>query len=119
MVEQSFECSFGAAILQKHLTSLREEVDGAYLAADIEAVHRMRVASRRLRAALPLFSGCFSKKRQKSWIKQLQNLTSALGAARDTDVQIDLLQKVEAGVTNRRIRPGLRRLRLRLIQQRK
>ena len=31
-------------------------------ADDIEHVHRMRVASRRLRAALPLFANCFPEK---------------------------------------------------------
>jgi CHAD domain-containing protein len=119
MGSQSSECSFGAAILNKHLNSLQSEVEGVRMAADIEAIHRMRVASRRLRAALPLFADCFSKKELKSWKKQLQHLTSALGAARDADVQIELVQHVETGLPNNRFRPGLRRLRLRLSQHRK
>lgn len=115
----SFECSFGAAVLQKHLTALHEEISGVRQAEDIEHIHRMRVASRRLRAALPLFAACFPKKAVKSWNKQLRKLTSALGSARDTDVQIELLQRVDAGLTDLRNRPGLRRLQLRIFQQRK
>lgn len=118
MGQPAFECSFGAAILQKHLTALRSEVDGVRLAEDIEPIHRMRVASRRLRAALPLFAECFNRNELKGWIKQLQHLTSALGAARDADVQVELVQQIEVENPSPRLRPGLRRLHLRLAQQR-
>ena len=117
-VHPSVECSFGAAVLQKHLVALRDEVAGVRQALDIEPIHRMRVASRRLRAALPLFAACFSKKYVKSWKKQLRKLTSALGSARDTDVQLELVQKVYVEQSELRNRPGLRRLKLRITQQR-
>ncbi len=87
-------------------------------ALDIEPIHRMRVASRRLRAALPLFAACFPKKDLKSWQKQLRRLTRALGSARDTDVQLELVQKVYVEQTELRNRAGLRRLQLRIMQQR-
>ncbi len=111
-------CSFGASVLRKHLNALREEVDGVRRADDIEAIHRMRVASRRLRAALPLFADCFRKKQVKTWLREIKGITSALGAARDTDVQLDLLQKVAADAGPGRLQPGLRRLTLRIRQSR-
>jgi CHAD domain-containing protein len=115
---QSPECSFGAAVLKKHLAALRQEVDGVRQAEDIEHIHRMRVASRRLRAALPLFAACFPKKALRSWKKQVRELTLALGSARDTDVQLELLHRIDAGLTDLRNRPGLHRLQLRITQQR-
>ena len=53
----------------------------------------MRVASRRLRAALPLFSSCFSEKDFRHWMRVIKKITAALGDARDTDVQIAFLKK--------------------------
>lgn len=111
-------CAFGVTVLQKHLSALRQEVDGVRQAEDIEHIHRMRVASRRMRAALPLFAACFPKKAVRSWKNQVRNLTLALGSARDTDVQLELLDRIDAGQTDLRNRPGLRRLRLRITQQR-
>ncbi|MFQ6042085.1 MAG: CHAD domain-containing protein, partial [Candidatus Poribacteria bacterium] len=57
-------------------------------ADDIEYVHRMRVASRRLRSGFALFEECFPPKRLKRWRKQIRRVTRALGDARYTDVQI-------------------------------
>ena len=53
----------------------------------------MRVASRRLRAALPLFADCFPEKEYRLWLREIKKITRALGAARDTDVQIAFLKK--------------------------
>ena len=53
----------------------------------------MRVASRRLRAALPLFANCFPEKEYRFWLREIKKITRALGAARDTDVQIAFLKK--------------------------
>lgn len=43
---------FAHRILLKHVESMIGEVEGVRTAADIESIHRMRVASRRLRNAL-------------------------------------------------------------------
>jgi CHAD domain-containing protein len=112
-------CSFGADILRKHLQDLRKEIDGVRNSDDIEAIHHMRVASRRLRAALPLFADCFHKKHVKKWTREIKKITTALGSARDTDVQLDLLKKVAVEAGPGRYQPGLRRLILRITQDRK
>jgi CHAD domain-containing protein len=75
------------------LAAFSQEIDGVRIAEDIEYIHRMRVASRRLRAALPLFRSCFPKKQYGRWMNEIAGITRALGEARDADVQIAFLQK--------------------------
>ena len=51
---------------------------------DIEGVHDMRVATRRLRAAMEIFAPCFPKKRHKKALREVKGLAdcSASGATR-------------------------------------
>ncbi len=55
---------------------------------DIEAVHKMRVASRRLRATLDAFETCADPRSFKKINKRVKKLADALGAVQDTDVMI-------------------------------
>jgi len=55
---------------------------------DIEAVHKMRVASRRLRATLDAFETCCSPKQFKKTYRHIQKIANLLGEARDTDVML-------------------------------
>jgi CHAD domain-containing protein len=111
-------CNFGALALSKYVRALKQDIAGARKANDIEHVHNLRVASRRLRATLPLFSDCFRASQVKNWMKEIRSVTRALGAARDKDVQIDSLTEVFKSVTKPEQRPGLRRLMLRSEQER-
>lgn len=86
-------CWFGMQQLPARLDAFEKEIPGVREAKDIEYIHRMRVASRRLRAALPLFADCFPKKPYQCWMQEIANITRALGEARDADVQIAFLQK--------------------------
>lgn len=55
---------------------------------DVEAVHKMRVASRRLRASMDAYqSACKPKLFQKTY-QQVKQTADFLGAARDTDVMM-------------------------------
>jgi CHAD domain-containing protein len=60
---------------------------------DIEGVHDVRVASRRLRAAMDVAVGCFPD----SWYVPLhrvaKEITAELGEVRDRDVTIEFLHK--------------------------
>lgn len=85
-------CLFGSTVLKKYAENLAAEADGVRTAADIEHIHRMRVASRRLRAALPLFAECFRPEEYRRWRREIRGVTRALGAARDADVQIEFLR---------------------------
>jgi CHAD domain-containing protein len=93
---------------------LRELPEGQ----DLERVHQARIATRRLREAIRLFGNCFSLKKRRRWGKQIRRLTKALGPARDADVQVEYLRGLLAGLDDRRVRPGIRRVLLRLQQRR-
>jgi CHAD domain-containing protein len=66
--------------------------DGVLTADDVEALHDMRVATRRLRAALELFECCFPRQAFAHALRDVKRLADALGARRDRDVQIELLE---------------------------
>jgi CHAD domain-containing protein len=61
---------------------------------DIERVHDMRVATRRLRAALEIFAPCFPKAEHRKVLKEVKRLADALGARRDPDVAIAEFERV-------------------------
>jgi len=52
----------------------------------------MRVATRRLRAALEVFEPCFPRKRHHKALKKVKALADALGERRDADVEIATLE---------------------------
>jgi exopolyphosphatase/pppGpp-phosphohydrolase len=65
---------------------------------DSEAVHKMRVASRRLRAALDAYQSCCDPKLFARVYRQVKQTAKLLGEARDADVMLQYLdeQLVEA-----------------------
>jgi CHAD domain-containing protein len=109
---------YGAGVLLNQTTAIQKEVDGVRQEQDIEYIHRMRVASRRLRTAFDLFNACLPRKKAPVWQKQIQQVTHALGAARDTDVQIDLVKELYKNLPEAKYKPGVSRLLLRLRQRR-
>ena len=111
-------CVYGARVINTHVLAMHAEVEGVLEAKDIEFIHRMRVASRRLRSALTLFEDCFTPKEFKSFSRDVRDVTRALGTARDLDVQLELLESVMPELSAPRFAPGMRRLQLRLKQQR-
>ncbi len=80
------------------LTSRLEEMcalrEGALNWSDPEGVHDMRVASRRLRAALRDFTPQLRKHRLEALLERIKNLADVLGQVRDEDVAIIGLEKV-------------------------
>jgi len=112
---------FASQTLLKHLVALAAQIRGVREAKDIEAVHQMRVASRRMRSALGLLDGCVTKKKLRTWLRQIKRVTKSLGAARDVDVQIEAVSKYLDGLRaagGSAHRAGVERLRLRLRQRR-
>lgn len=99
---------------------LKRKIRWARLARDIEHVHQARVASRRLRTGLLMFENCFAKDKCDKWRREIRRLTRRLGAARDTDVQIEFLKKFISDLPHKskKYKHGLRRLMLRLKQRR-
>jgi CHAD domain-containing protein len=109
---------FGASIMHRQLTALVQEINGVRRSRDIEYIHRMRVATRRLRSALPLFGILIAEKKWSYWFRRIRGLTRALGEARDADVQIEHLDELQQTLTIP-VRAGVRRLMLRIKQKRR
>jgi CHAD domain-containing protein len=76
-----------------------EHAGGVLDIEDVERVHDMRVATRRLRAALEVFEPCFPRKRHRKALKRVKALADALGERRDLDVEIELLEGLVADVS--------------------
>ena len=74
--------------------------DGVFDTSDPERVHDMRVATRRLRAALEIFAVCFPKREHKALLREVKLLADALGERRDPDVQIMALEQLQTELGN-------------------
>jgi CHAD domain-containing protein len=68
--------------------------EGVLDLGDVERVHDMRVATRRLRAALEVFEPCFPRKRHRKALKKVRALADALGERRDADIEIAMLESL-------------------------
>jgi CHAD domain-containing protein len=100
-VELDCEAPFAAAaarVVGARAEEVFAQADGILDLEDPERVHDMRVATRRLRAALEIFEPCFPRKRRRKALKRVKALADALGARRDADVEIELLEGVAAEV---------------------
>lgn len=76
----------GRKILRHHFERMRGKESGTRLGQDVEALHDMRVATRRMRAAFQVFGPYFEPKAVKPYIKGLKRTGRALGPVRDLDV---------------------------------
>ena len=88
---------------------LFEQAEGVLDTSDIERVHDMRVASRRLRAVLEIYEPCFPRKALREVLTDVKALADALGERRDPDVHIAALESFAAGAAPSS-RPGVRLL---------
>jgi CHAD domain-containing protein len=81
-----------ARIVRVRARELFDHQKGVLNTRDIERVHDMRVASRRLRAVLEIFAPCFPESEFKGVLKDVKQLADALGERRDPDVHIEALR---------------------------
>ncbi len=98
-----------AKVISIRAGELREHADGVLDTADIERVHDMRVATRRLRAALEVFEPCFPGKPHQRALREVKRLADGLGERRDRDVAIATLRGFNEQMP-RPDRPGIESL---------
>ncbi len=110
--------------LARHLGRLEWNEPGSRLGVDLEFVHDMRVASRRLRMALDVFSAAIPEAARTRFADNLRFVGRALGRVRDLDVGLERVAQMrdEGGAEEREsltvfatdldIRRGRRRLEL-------
>jgi CHAD domain-containing protein len=87
-----------ARIVRVRADELFAHAEGVLDTSDIERVHDMRVASRRLRAVLEIFEPCFPRADYKTVLRDVKALADALGERRDPDVHIDAMESFAAAV---------------------
>lgn len=81
-----------SALIASYASGLRKHAKAA-ATHDVEGIHGMRVASRRLRAALAAHAHLFKKKHRKAFQTAVREITRNLGKARELDVTIAALAK--------------------------
>lgn len=106
-----------ASAVEVRAAEVFAHADGVLDTGDIKRVHDMRVASRRLRAAMEVFGACFPPKEHAKLLKEVKRLADALGERRDPDVAIEELEAISAELGEVRGLPSLMR-ELRQDQQR-
>lgn len=79
----------GRKILRYHFLQMLVHEPGTRAGEDIEELHDMRVASRRMRAAFDVFGDYFEKKVIRTHLKGLRATGRALGHVRDLDVFLE------------------------------
>jgi triphosphatase len=85
-------------VLRTRIKEVFSYQSAALKGKDVEAVHDMRVAVRRLNAALAIFTLCFDEKLLKKYRSALKALLAALGDVRDEDIFIESLIQYKATV---------------------
>jgi len=80
---------YARAVMRGHFDELIRHEAGTRLGEDIEELHDMRVATRRLRAAFEVFAPAFRLKAVKPLLRDLRAARQALGPVRDLDVFIE------------------------------
>ena len=76
----------GRKAMRYHFAEMLRHEAGTSLGEDIEALHDMRVATRRMRAAFEVFADGFEPKTIKAHLRGLRATGRALGRVRDLDV---------------------------------
>jgi triphosphatase len=86
----------GRKVLRMHLARMLAHEAGTRAGEDPEDLHKMRVATRRMRAAWRVFEGAYRPKLERRYVRELRSVARALGAVRDMDV---LLEGLDAYLT--------------------
>ena len=105
----SAETSFAEAaalVVETRAAELLARSDGVLDTSEIAGVHDMRVATRRLRAALEVFAPCFPRAEHRRLLKEVKAVADALGERRDRDVAIETLLGFAESIP-RPDRPGI------------
>ncbi len=79
----------GRKVLRFHLAKMLDYEAGTRTGIDAEDLHKMRVATRRQRAAWRVFGSSFRPGRTRRYRDGLREIAARLGAVRDLDVQLE------------------------------
>lgn len=89
----------GRKVLLHDFIQMLTHESGSRTGENIEDVHQMRVATRRMRSALRLLEAYYKPKAIKPFNDSLRQVARRLGTVRDLDVLIEDIQKVQSRVS--------------------
>lgn len=89
----------GRKVLGLHLARMLALEAGTRTGENPEDLKKMRVATRRMRAAWRVFDGAYKPRVQKRYVDELREFAAALGAVRDLEVQLDGLEAYRSGLS--------------------
>ena len=102
-------------LLQRRARALTKHLPGA-VAGDDRGVHQARVATRRLREAVPVLAAGLKRSRAGKAGRKIRRLTRALGTVRELDVTVSLLDGLAA--TGDLPRTAIEQVRAHVLQER-
>ena len=111
-------CAYAAQTIAPRIERMLGQTKAARNGNSPEAVHQIRVWSRRSRAALELFAPCLPGKKSAAVAQAVHDVTGAAGLARDLDVMLTAIKRRTASLPAEQ-RPELRAFALRLKAERK
>jgi triphosphatase len=106
------------AVLRRQFGTMRSHEPGVRVGEDPEEVHDMRVATRRMRAAIKLFKNALPE-RARHLRDEMKWVAAVLGDVRDLDVQLERLEEWSARADDDGYQDTLRRTSRLLEKQRK
>ena len=104
-----------ASLLDTRAGALQRYLPAA-IAGDERGVHQARVASRRLREAVPVLSAGLKRSKYRKAVRKIRKLTCALGSVRELDVTLQLIDELAGG--DDLSRPALQDVRLHVAAER-
>ncbi|MEO7117365.1 MAG: CHAD domain-containing protein, partial [Candidatus Limnocylindrales bacterium] len=81
----------GRKVLRLHFLRMLASEPGTRRGDVVEPLHKMRVATRRMRAVWRVFDGAYKPRIEKRSVARLRTVATALGVVRDLDVQLEAL----------------------------
>lgn len=88
----------GRKVLRMHLARMLRFEAGTRSGEDPEDLHKMRVATRRMRAVWRTFDGAYRAKVARRYVAELRAVARALGEVRDLDVLLEHLDETMGGL---------------------
>jgi CHAD domain-containing protein len=94
-------------LVRKHINAVEAEARGVRKAKDIEPLHRMRVALRRLKSTLSDFKNLLPAKEYEEALANIRKLLRSLGQARDIDTKTAFLNDLIASSVTDKYKEGV------------
>lgn len=97
-------------LVRKHINAVEAEAKGVRKAKDIEPLHRMRVALRRLKSTLSDFRDLVPVREYEAAQVNIKKLLRSLGQARDIDTKIAFLRELGASPAAEKFQEGIQEI---------